>query len=143
MEINIMDYLDDDKIKEIAEQEVRNKIREMLHTEASTERIISNLSYQFVWDFVDKQFVDSDLEKILTEKITKIITELSSFNVFKKKDAWDRQESVGQKILDQAVLDNQDIIKQKIRLFLENLDEDDNYTFGEAVKEAIVNKIMA
>lgn len=142
MEINFKDYLSEEEIKEIVKDEFRIKIRNEMNSEAETNRIISNLCYQFVWDMVDKQ-IEGSLEVILRDKIINIIKEMTDFCIFRKADAWDKKESLGQKILEQAIIDNSEIIKQKVKSYLKNLDENNNYIFGEAVKEAIITKIIA
>lgn len=54
MDINIREYLDDNSLKEIAEQEFRNRIYKEFSSESETKRITSNLCYQFVWDMMKR-----------------------------------------------------------------------------------------
>ena len=46
--INIEDYLSKDEIKDIAKEQITYAIREKFRKESDIERIITNLSYEFI-----------------------------------------------------------------------------------------------
>lgn len=82
---------EEDKI-EIIKDEYRKVIRQVVNVDK--ERIFSNAAYTVVQKLVDEVFGE-DLNTILVEKVKGIIKDLSSYTVFKKQDAWERDESKG------------------------------------------------
>ena len=62
MNINPLDYLSHDEIKDIAIDELRNQIRQMFKSETEAQRLLSNLSYQIVFDEITSaQIIRSNL----------------------------------------------------------------------------------
>ena len=110
IEINVEDYLDTDEVTSIISDEVRNQVSKHLDTENNIKRIVSNMAYDTVYKLVDDTF-DESLSSILTEKVTSIISNLSESTIFKVPNAWDREPNHPHKVLQQAIADN----TQKIR----------------------------
>lgn len=137
MEINVQDYLSEDEMKEIAKDVWADQCRHKL--EKDKERIISNEAYSCVFKMVDEVFGEN-LNQILTEKIVEIIKDMSSFSVFRVKNAWDRDESVAQKVMCQVVEENKHILKDTVVAQMLNAKIDDEMV-AEAVREVIVNKL--
>lgn len=79
-----------------------------------------------MWDIVD-QSIESEkgLESIISERVTRIIENLSSYSVFRHKDEFNNYESIGQKILDNAVANSRDLIRSKVEEII------DEYPFDE------------
>lgn len=140
MEVNIQDYLSNNEIKEIVKEQFANRVSKIFNTEYDTERIIGNLSYKFIWKVVDEEIGDNFQNRI-KEKVVKIINDLTDFCVFRRKSDYEKEESIGQKILNEAVQENADIIKNKVKKHLENLD--DEYIINQAVTNAVIQKIMS
>lgn len=139
MEINVQDYLSEDEMKEIAKDVWADKCRYKL--EKDKERIISNEAYTCVFRMVDEVFGEN-LNQILTEKIVEIIKDMSSFSVFRVKNAWDRDESVAQKVMCQVVEENKHILKDTVVAQMLNAKIDDEMV-AEAVREVIVDKLTS
>jgi len=137
MEINVQDYLSEDEMKEIAKDVWADQCRYKL--EKDKERIVSNEAYACVFKMVDEVFGEN-LNQILTEKIVEIIKDMSSFNVFRVKNAWDRDESVAQKVMCQVVEENKHILKETVVAQMMNAKIDDEMV-AEAIREVIVNKL--
>lgn len=142
LEIDIKDYLTDEEIKEIVRDGFKYQINRRLDSETEIERILGNLSYELVWQMVD-EVIGKSGEKIIKQKVTDIINNLTEFSVFREKNDYSRKEnSIGTKILDKAVEDNQHIIIEKIKKYMENIEvEDENYFFDKIIKEALIKKI--
>lgn len=104
-------YLTQDEMKDIAEQEFREVIRNKSNKDL--ERIISNSAYQVVWKAVDES-LDNEAINILKQKVLDIISDMTEFNVFCKPNAWDRKENMAHEILVQTVRDNHSLIEQKV-----------------------------
>ena len=122
MEINITDYLSTDEIKEICSDELRIQIQKYFRDEKNANRLISNLSYQFMIDEIEK--ITPNYEKQITEKVAKLIAEKDlSFYLF-DFDSYGggRSKSLGAKIYEQAVEENKDIIKSRIAQCIKNKD---------------------
>ena len=73
IEIDINEYFTPEMIKEIAEDELRKAFRRQFQKESDVERVISNLSYEFVFTLVAEQW-DGDFAE-LKECVEKHIRE--------------------------------------------------------------------
>ena len=131
-EVDIKSYLSDDEIRNIIEDEIRQsvpkRVNEMLHNESDFNRIISNLAYQTVRERVDANLPET-MDDMLIEKIPQIVKELSAFTVFRKKDAWDREESKGWTILQKVLDDSEPLIRKRVEEIIGNLEEQAVYDF--------------
>jgi len=113
MNIKIEDYLDGDEIKEIAREAVSANFSKHFIDEKSVERILSNLAYDLVYQKVD-EVGGQALNEYLPSKVKEIIEGLTEFNLFKKPDAWSRESNSGYQILERALLENKELISQKV-----------------------------
>lgn len=115
MEINVEDYLDRDEIKDI----IKNQIRYIVERDA--ERLLTNSAYYVVFKAVDEA-LDNSAKELIKAKAIAIINDLSEYSVFKKKDAWETDDSIAYQVLQEAMNENKDLIKQKVREAIENRD---------------------
>lgn len=122
IEVNLSDYLNEADIRDICACEVHAKIREDLrHMNVNT--IISNLSYEEVFRMVDEQIGENGYcRKTIAEKVPELVNSLSSYSIFRKADAWERTESIGQKILDEEVAKARPLIADRIKAIIEEYD---------------------
>lgn len=135
LKINIEDYLSELEIKEIAKEELRYNFRQLFRKEADIERVLSNISHEFVFDLINSQ-CDCDLEQILKDKIKETLQNKDIlFYLFRRKDAWDRSESPMIKIIDEEVINSRPLIKEMIEKHIEK------YPFNELDKNEIVDTI--
>lgn len=134
--INIEDYLDEDDIRKIVEEELREAVSYQLRTSREIDTCISNLSYRYVWDMINDLYkkYDVDFEKLLVKKIDSIINGLTSYSVFREANAYGDKISVGQEVLNNIVKENKTQIEQKVVEII------DNYDFAE-LKEEISDTI--
>lgn len=113
IEVVLSDYLTEADIRDICASEVHAKIREDLRR-LNVNTIISNLSYEEVFRMVDEQIGKNDYCMMaIAEKVPEIISNLSSYSIFRKADAWERTESIGQKILDEEVNNARPLIAER------------------------------
>lgn len=112
LEIDISEYLNDNEIKEIVIDEVRGQIRKMFSSEKEAQRILSNISYQLVFNEVDK-VIPNSIETIKSKTEECVKSTDFSFYVFRKADAWDKP-SLAYKIMEDTVIKNKDVIEQKV-----------------------------
>ena len=135
LKINIEDYLSELEIKEIAKEELRCSFKDLFRKEADIERILSNISHEFVFDLINSQ-CDCDLEQILKDTIKNTLQNKDiSFYLFRRKDAWNRSESPMIKIIDEEVINSRPLIKEMIEKHIEK------YPFNELDKNEIVDTI--
>jgi hypothetical protein len=119
MYIKIEDHLSPQEIKEIVIDEARNRIRELFKDEKNTNRILSNISYEIVFDEVDKIIPNS--KEVIKNQMVKILENPSSFTVFREKDEW-RKESLATSFIHEAVKENKDLLKSKVKETIINKD---------------------
>ena len=115
IKINVEDYLDKEEIKELISYEISKSAKN------DAERILSNTAYGVVFDAVNKA-LDGQMQETIKAKVVEIINELSDFNVFRSTDAWGNPETVGTKILNEAIEENRQAIKEKVKETIDGYD---------------------
>ena len=114
MEINFKDYLSDNEVKEIVQDELRIQVRKLFSgTEENTQRLLSNLAYTIVRDEVDK--IVPNYEQDLVNKVAELVKSKDlSFHVFNYHYSTNAPTSFGSKVIEQTVKENQQLIKDKV-----------------------------
>ena len=114
MDIKITDYLQQHEIKEIVSDELRAQIREHFRNEENARRLLSNLSYQLVSEEVEK--IVPNYEKDLVEKVVSLLQDKQSLNyrLFDFDYNTGNAKSLGAKIVENTVRENQQLIKDKV-----------------------------
>lgn len=135
--VNVSDYLSTEEIKDICREEVKISVREQLKKEEDLQRFLTNSSYRFVWAAIEEKCPDNMLD-LITAKISQIVNELAPYSVFRKKDAWDRDESKGWTLLQQALTESEPLIKKRV---VELISMIDMYTIQDVINEQIQNVI--
>lgn len=135
IDINIEDYLSEEEIKDECKMAIRHSIYDKYKKEAELDRLISNLSYEFIFTEIS-QCINEDVETLIRNKVIELLKDGSSirYELFRKADAWDRETSVGYKILEQAIKDSENLIREKVTTVI------NNYDFGSS--QEIYDKIM-
>lgn len=143
LKINIQDYFSDEKIKEIAEEELRAAFREQFRKESDVERVITNLSVEYVHALVAEQW-DGDFDELLREKVRDAIEKGVSYHVFRRKDAWDRTESPAVAILDEECENSRPLIRECVEKRIREypFSELDRNEIGDVIYEVIMEKIL-
>lgn len=135
IKVKIEDYLSEQEIKEIIEDEIRRSCRVKFLNESEFDRLLVNLSYRFVFNEIDKSINKGSgyFEKLIENKIKDIINDLTEFSVFRKSYSG-KSESVGSKLLDKCVSESTDVIKSKVNEVI------NDYPYHE-IKESISDMI--
>lgn len=133
--IKIEDYLSEEEIKDIAKEQIACAIREKFKKESDIERIITNLSYEFLFKAVSESIGEDSLEKI-KNKVVSLLEDDSHirYAIWRKKDAWENEQSPAVDIMYQAIKDNRELIENRVYELISN------YDFNEA-KEEIYNVV--
>lgn len=138
MNINIMNYLSNEEIKEICKDELRYNIRKIFSNEKETTRIITNLSYYELWKEIEKEV--PNCKELIKEKTKEKLNEISSYDVLRKKGEFNSKNSVAQDILENCVIENKNIIEDKVKEILNSLSKTDiKYDIKEIIEEYIEN----
>ena len=128
--IKIEDYLSEDEIRDIAKEQIACAIREKFRKESDIERIITNLSYEFLFKAVSDSVGEDAFEKI-KGKVAELLEDDSHIRycLWRKKDAWKNEESPAITILNKAIEDNRGLIENRVFEMVSN------YDFNEAKDE--------
>lgn len=143
LNINIQDYFSDEQIKEIAEEELRAAFHEQFRKEADVERVITNLSLEYIHALVSEQW-DGNFDELLREKVREVIEKGVGYYVFRRKDAWDRTESPAVAILDEECKNSRSLIRQCVEKRIREypFSELNRNEIGDVIYEVIMEKIL-
>lgn len=119
MNIEISNYLSHDEIKEIVEDELRAQIRNHFSNEENARRLLSNLSYQIIFDEVDKTVTES--KSVIADKTRQLLNNMTAYNVF-RDDSYGGRKSLATQLMEQSVKDNAELLRDKVRETIVNKD---------------------
>lgn len=135
IEINVEDYLSPDDIRECAERAVIEQVKSIYNREADIQRLISNLSYQELFDQIEEVMGEGDIKPILVKKIIEVIKNFKSYEVFREADGWGGKQSIGSRILHEEVEASRPRIRARIDKII------DEYPFNELNHDAIGEEV--
>lgn len=135
MKVDISKYISEDEIKQMVHDEIRESIQRKIKEDI--DRIIVNSAYEAVWDAVDENF-DMNSQQVLKDKIINIINDMTSFNVFKSPNAWEREINMPYGLLMQTVKNNTDLIEEKVKSEISNLSKT---AINQIAKEVMKEKL--
>ena len=136
LKINIEDYIIPEEIKAVAMDAVRESIRRIFcGDEANLNRLISNLSYEFIFKAVSDA-IGEDAQTKITNKVKELLENESRINyeLWRKKDTFEKYESPAIPMLHKAIKDNEDLIRAKV---VQSIDE---FKF-DGVQDAMYNAL--
>ena len=113
MEIKIEDYLSREEIKKILEDQIRGAVKDKFTDEKEFERILFNLSYEFVYQEIDKA-TGKNSRQLILEKTESILNNIKNYSVF-RDGSYGSPKSLASKIVEGAVSNNTELIKQKVK----------------------------
>lgn len=114
--INMGDYLSEDKIKDICEEELRYAVRRHLNNEQNMKRYMSNLSYEYIFDCLVNTVDGLPTRDYLKQKVEEIIRDPSTlrYEVFRDSKYGDT-ESPARRILNQVLSETKPIIEEEVK----------------------------
>jgi hypothetical protein len=119
--LNVDNYLTFEEKKNIIKELFTEKVAELLSKESNISRIISNISHDIVFNEVQR-FIPNYEEQIKLNVQNILRENKLNYYVFKKKDAWDNDESLAIKYLNETVIANKDVFQSRIKECIENYD---------------------
>lgn len=133
MQINIHDYLSDERINEIVEDEFRNSLRRIFSVYNNVTNFLSNLSYDVASRLVCEEFNMSreEFQNALKKRIARILNNPDAirFEVFRKKDLINDSDSPAVKYLNEVLLESKPKIEDAVNTII------DEYPFNELKDE--------
>lgn len=139
--LNVSDYVSKDEMKEIVIEEMKARVRSLFNNEENTKRILSNLSYQIVFDEVDKIIPNS--KELIVSKTEHIIKNLNDHHVFRDETGYSKASLATQYVLD-AVRANKDLLNQKVKDTIENKDySEEVWTKFEQLADTFMSNIYS
>lgn len=143
--IDIEDYVTPEDIKDEAMYVIRSELARQYHDkEAEINRLITNLSYEFVFKAVSDAIGES-AEKKITDAVSHLLEDESHIRylLWRRKDAWDRTESPAIDIMEKAIKDNEGLIRTKVMQAIDNFKFDDVKTaIYESLDTVIYDKVF-
>lgn len=138
--MDIKDYVNEEEIKDIINDEIRRIVRYHLNNEEELSRIITNISYKELWKQIELEV--PNCEKILKEKTVERVNELSKFDVFRRKDILGSEDSPAIKLIDECVKENKDIINDKVKNIFNELSNSDLKYDIQGILEEYIEKLF-
>ena len=139
MEINIKDYMSDEEIKAIIEDEIVKETRRTLCNEKEITRILTNISYYELWKKIEEEV--PNCQEIIKEKTKEKLQEISNFDIFRKRDDFlEYKDSLAQQFLNESVKENKNIIDDKVKKIMNELSLTDiKYDIHSIIEQYIDN----
>lgn len=138
IEINIMDYVSEDEIKNTILESIASYARQ--RSEAWYTRVLTNVAYREIFDEIDKELENTTSKEIIKSKIKEIISEDNMYGVFRDKHTFG-YNSIGQEILEECIKENRDLINKRV------VEKINNHSFreledeiGDVIYECIIRK---
>lgn len=138
LQISINEILGEERIKEIAEEELRESISHHLSSERTLTNILTNITYASMQQFINDAY-NEDLRKLTAERIEEWITTEKSLGYY----IYSHDKAVGQQIVNEEVERLRPRIIKRIEecidKYVVELDKED---IEEIIWESIVNKLL-
>lgn len=133
LNVNIWNYIPEERIKKIVEEEFRSAVRRHLYKESETARILTNVSYEIALKAVIEATEKSkeEIEEILTERTKKVLKDDKDirFELFRSPE-YGVAEGPARPILRKITAESEGLIREVVE---KNIRE---YDFA-AVKDGI------
>lgn len=139
-EIDIEKYLTETEKKELVIEVFKKQVKKELfksvdgtiQSDSEIQRIIGNISHQIVMNEVQKHI--PDCEQMIKDKTIETLSKSDfSYQVFKKKDVWDRDESLAITYINETVRTCKETFQKRIK------DTIDNYDMSKEISEEVSN----
>ena len=145
LSIRIEDYVTPEEIKAVAMEELRKIIGATFYRdETNINRLISNLSYEFIFKAVSDA-IGEDAQAKISSTVQELIKDESKirYEMWRKKDAWEKEESPAVTILHKAIKDNEGLIRTKVMQSIDGYHFDDIQTaMYEALNTVVYEKVF-
>lgn len=146
LNVNIVDYIPEERIKEIVEEEFRAAVRRHLYKESETIRILTNVSYEIALKAVIEVTgkAKEEVEEILTKRVKEVLKDSKDvgFELFRSSEYGDA-EGPARPILRKIAAESEGLIREVVE---KNIREYDftavKDSIGDMVYEVIEEKLF-
>ena len=123
MEINIEDYINEDRMAIIVENEFRDRIRKYFLGNKLSDLIYS-LCNKEIYRIIEEEI--PNFEEEIKSAIPISIENIGKFDIFRSKDEFMySRDSLGQQILEKTIKENKDMLEQKVKNIFSELSKED------------------
>lgn len=129
--ITVEDYLSKEEIKNIVEEEIREKIKD-----ESIKNILYLIGYNCFYALLDERI--PDFKKNIEQKVVDIIEKMSSYEIFYPSYVYGNDKKLGTKYLEESIENNKELLNNKVVKILNDLQE--TY-IAEEITQIIQDKI--
>ena len=120
VEIDIDDYLSYEEKKELCIEYVREVLRGNGNSN-HVERVLSNMAYSAAFQILDS-VLTQEMMNAIREKTKQQIEDVSSFGIFRKKDAWGEEDSPAYIEVKTAIEEHKHLINPLVKKAIEEKD---------------------
>ena len=122
MEINIEDYINEDKMVIIVENEFRDRVRKYF-LENKLSDLIYSLCNKEIYKIIEEEV--PNFREEIKQRIRPAIESMSRYDIFRSKDDFIySKNSLGQEILEEIIKNNRDILEQKVKNIFSELSKE-------------------
>lgn len=113
--IDIKNYLTEEEIRNICEDQLRSSIAYQFRQEREITRLISNLSYEFMFKVISSE-IGCDSFELILKKVKELIEKGSDIRylLFHRANDYDKIDSPSITMINKALKDNEDLIRTKV-----------------------------
>ena len=144
MEVNIKDYLSEEEMRDIAISEYKAIVRKGLTEDMQPkrminnyERVVANAVHYYLESEVDK-IIGTDIKKQIESTVKRVLNKSLEYNIFRRKDHWEKEDSPATKHMDKCIRENLKIIEDKVKDKLSDLPE----TYFEGTVQDLVYTVI-
>jgi len=144
IKIDVSNYLTHEEIKEECRMAIRSIIKEQFSKESQIQRLISNLGYEFIFEAVSQE-MGMDAREAISEVVFDLASDVSHirYEMWRRKDAWERTESPAITIMNEAIKENRDFIEASVRAAIKEFEFPDvRQAMYDMAQEVIYEKLF-
>lgn len=142
--IKVEDYITPEEIKALAMEAIREVIfKTFYRDEAGINRLISNLSYEFIFKAVSDA-IGENAEARISDKVKELLEDTGTirYELWRRKSNFEKCDSPAVEILNEAIKDNKSLIRSKVEEGIRNFEFDDIQTaMYEALSDVVYNMV--
>lgn len=145
--INIDDHMTPEDIKVSCMEAIRQAVfNSYYRDDRKLNGLITNLSYEFIFKAIS-DCINEDAETLIVNKVKELLLGDDSsikYNLWRKKDVYEQNESPAITILHKAIKDNEQMIRNKVMEHIDTFNFDDVQTaMYEGLEKILYEKIFS
>lgn len=135
-------YLPKEKIVEIAEEAFRGFVSDIFSNETNIERLFNMFVEHKVGTIIDEDITE-DVKKDISERVLESVKGLSTYDVFRQTERWDREERKGFKYLQKYTEEHKSVLSERVLEIMSKIDMSDlKVGVSDMVSEHVYNALF-